>query len=248
MPRHPFSAVNLISDPIHGYVELTKRLTTARVRGRRAAGRGRRRGGPARHGVAPAAAPDQPAPERPLGLPDRRALAVHPRPRGHARGRAVGAVALPVAAGGRSSARGEPRPVARASSSRRCGSPGCSTTSATGRSPTSSTTTSWPASRPRRTPRRPAGKRLTHEDLSQLIIERELGPTDRGAAPGAGRRAGARRVRRRRADRPALGLVPRLEAGPGRRRRCRAGSAGSSRSCRACSRSTTSTTSGATPT
>jgi HD superfamily phosphohydrolase len=28
MPRHPFSAVNLISDPIHGYVELTKRLTT----------------------------------------------------------------------------------------------------------------------------------------------------------------------------------------------------------------------------
>ena len=29
MPRHPFSAVNLISDPIHGYVELTKRLTRA---------------------------------------------------------------------------------------------------------------------------------------------------------------------------------------------------------------------------
>jgi uncharacterized protein len=28
MPRHPFSAVNLISDPIHGYVELTKRLTS----------------------------------------------------------------------------------------------------------------------------------------------------------------------------------------------------------------------------
>jgi HD superfamily phosphohydrolase len=27
MGRHPFSAVNLISDPIHGYVELTKRLT-----------------------------------------------------------------------------------------------------------------------------------------------------------------------------------------------------------------------------
>ncbi|MBI3746210.1 MAG: HD domain-containing protein [Chloroflexi bacterium] len=26
MPRHPFAAVNLISDPIHGYVELTKRL------------------------------------------------------------------------------------------------------------------------------------------------------------------------------------------------------------------------------
>jgi HD superfamily phosphohydrolase len=29
MPRHPFSAVNLISDPIHGFVELTKRLATA---------------------------------------------------------------------------------------------------------------------------------------------------------------------------------------------------------------------------
>src|SRR5438046_2352021 len=26
MARHPFSAVNLISDPIHGYLELTKRL------------------------------------------------------------------------------------------------------------------------------------------------------------------------------------------------------------------------------
>jgi HD superfamily phosphohydrolase len=29
MSRHPFSAVNLISDPIHGYVELTKRLSPA---------------------------------------------------------------------------------------------------------------------------------------------------------------------------------------------------------------------------
>ena len=36
-------------------------------------------------------------------------------------------------------------------------------------------------------PRRPAGKRLTHEDLSQLIIEDELGPLIRGLrrAPGA---------------------------------------------------------------
>jgi len=36
-------------------------------------------------------------------------------------------------------------------------------------------------------PRRPAGKRLTHEDLSQLIIERELGEVIRGLrrAPGA---------------------------------------------------------------
>ncbi|MBF6605090.1 MAG: HD domain-containing protein [Chloroflexi bacterium] len=29
MGRHPFSAVNLISDPIHGYIELTKRLSAA---------------------------------------------------------------------------------------------------------------------------------------------------------------------------------------------------------------------------
>ncbi len=29
--RHPFEAVNLISDPIHGYVELTKRLTPAQA-------------------------------------------------------------------------------------------------------------------------------------------------------------------------------------------------------------------------
>src|SRR4051794_9350617 len=29
MRRHPFSAVNLISDPIHGYIELTKRLSAA---------------------------------------------------------------------------------------------------------------------------------------------------------------------------------------------------------------------------
>ena len=29
MSRHPYTAVNLISDPIHGYIELTKRLTPA---------------------------------------------------------------------------------------------------------------------------------------------------------------------------------------------------------------------------
>jgi HD superfamily phosphohydrolase len=29
MARHPFTAVNLISDPIHGYIELTKRLSPA---------------------------------------------------------------------------------------------------------------------------------------------------------------------------------------------------------------------------
>src|SRR5215212_1178028 len=33
MARHPFTAVNLISDPIHGYVELTKRLRPAESEG-----------------------------------------------------------------------------------------------------------------------------------------------------------------------------------------------------------------------
>lgn len=32
MARHPFAAVNLISDPIHGYIELTKRPTAADAR------------------------------------------------------------------------------------------------------------------------------------------------------------------------------------------------------------------------
>ena len=38
MARHPFTAVNLISDPIHGYIELTKRLApdqAAVIRSRR---------------------------------------------------------------------------------------------------------------------------------------------------------------------------------------------------------------------
>ena len=216
MARHPFAAVNLISDPIHGYVELTKRLGAGRVGRRRAAGRGRRRGGPPRHRLGPAAAPDQPAPERPLGLPDRRALAVHPRPRRHARGRCLGPVAVPIAPARRSSPRAR-RSRRRGSSSRPCGSPGSSTTSATGRSPTSSTTTSCPASRRRPTRGGAAGKRLSHEDLSQLIVERELGPLIRALRRAPGERAGARRLRRRRVDRPALGVVPRLEAGPRRR-------------------------------
>ena len=56
-----------------------------------------------------------------------------------------------------------------------------------GRSPTSSTTTCWPPSTAPADARRPAGKRLTHEDLSGRIIEDELGPLLRGLrrAPGA---------------------------------------------------------------
>ena len=60
-------------------------------------------------------------------------------------------------------------------------------TSGTGRSPTSSTTTCSRRSRRPADPRRPGGKRLTHEDLSGRIIEDELGPLIRGLrrAPGA---------------------------------------------------------------
>ena len=97
-------------------------------------------------------------------------------------------------------------------------------------------------------PRRPDGKRLTHEDLSRPDHRGRARAAAARAAPGAGRRGRAGRVRRRRGHRPALGLVPHLQAGPRRSTRCRAGSAGSSRCCRASSPSTTSTTSGATRT
>ena len=43
-------------------------------------------------------------------------------------------------------------------------------------------------------PRRPAGKRLTHEDLSQQIIEDELGSSIRGLRRAPGADPGARRL------------------------------------------------------
>ena len=75
-----------------------------------------------------------------------------------------------------------------------------------------------PGRLPRRRPTRAGrpARRLTHEDLSQLHHRARARAADRRAATGAGRGARARRVRRRRGDRPALGLVPRLEAGPRR--------------------------------
>ena len=95
--------------------------------------------------------------------------------------------------------------------------------SAMGRSPISSTSTSSTRIPAPADPRRPAGKRLSHEDLSQLIIERELGDLIRALrrAPGA---SGAHApLRAGRGDRPALGLVPRLEARARRIPRCPAG-------------------------
>ena len=146
MARHPFSAVNLISDPIHGYVELTKRLSRGRI-------------------GAPPGCPTRRPPRRTSSTPrgssgcagsaSSRAPAGSSRPpstRGSPTASGVmheaglwARHALPVAAGdaGRRRRRAGRRP--RASSSRRSGSRACSTTSATGRSPTSSTSTSCAA-------------------------------------------------------------------------------------------------------
>ena len=166
----------------------------------------------------------------------------------HARGGRLGPVAVPVACARRSGAARPSRCRPRASSSRRCGSPASSTTSATGRSPTSSTTTSWRRSRRRPTTAGTAGKRLTHEDLSQVIVERELGPLIRGPAAGARERSRSGTPSPTASRSTRAGSRSSSRSRPSPTRRCRAGSAGCSRSCRASSRSTTSTTSGATPT
>ena len=65
--------------------------------------------------------------------------------------------------------------------------------------------------------RRAGHKALSHEDLSQLIIERELERAHLPAPAGARKRhPRPRRVRRRRGNRPGLGRLPRLEAAAGR--------------------------------
>ncbi len=70
--------------------------------------------------------------------------------------------------------------------SRPCASRACCTTSGTGPLRTSSTTASCPSFPAPADPRRPGAKSLSHEDLSQLIIERELASLIRGLrrAPG----------------------------------------------------------------
>ena len=146
MRRQPFAAVNLISDPIHGYVELTKRLAPDES--------------------AAAGLPAEDAAEEDLldtaWLQRLRRISqlqsarwVFPTAE-HSRfthglgvmheaglwARALYPSLRTALADGRTS-RSRPR----GSSSRRCGWPGSSMTSGTGRSPTSSTTTSWPSSR-----------------------------------------------------------------------------------------------------
>ena len=97
-------------------------------------------------------------------------------------------------------------------------------------------------------PRRPGAKTLSHEDLSQLVIERELGPLIRGLrrAPGRRRRSATGSPTASRSTPAGSRSWSRSRRSP--TRRCRAGSGCSSRCCRACSRSTTWTTSAATPT
>ena len=183
----------------------------------RAARRGGRRGGPPRHRLAAAAAPDQPAPECSLGLPHGRALALHPRPGRHARGRAVGSLALPEPAGG-------PGGLAR----RLAGPVG----GAGHRDPAHG----GPAARRRarpvrpllRRPRpgrlrgtgRPASPRRQAADARGPVRQRssteELAPLLRGLRRAPGCRRGTRRLGRRRDDRSGVGLVPHLEARPGR--------------------------------
>ena len=149
--RLPFAAVNLISDPIHGYVELTKRLAPGEARA----------AGLHAEDVAEDDLLDTAWVQRLRRISQLQSArwvfptAEHSRfTHGlgrDARGGAVGALAVPVAAARRcrrSPPASPSRP--RAWSSRRCGSPGCSTTWATARSPTSSTTGSWPPSPPRR--------------------------------------------------------------------------------------------------
>ncbi len=185
MARHPFAAVNLISDPIHGYVELTKRLTPAEAR--------------------EAGLPEEDAAEEDLldtawlqrlrrisQLQSARWVfptAEHSRfthGLGVMHEAGLWARALYPSLSGTLAGRGEPAP-----------SEGLVVETLriagllhdVGHGPFAHFFDEHVlidfAAPP--DPRRPAGKRLTHEDLSQLIIERELGGLIGGLrrAPGA---------------------------------------------------------------
>ena len=216
--RHPFAAVNLISDPIHGYLELTKRLS--------------------RDESAAAGLPDEDAAEDDLldtaWLQRLRRISqlqsarwVFPTAEHSRFTHGLGVMheaglwartllpslrgALPSLAPGRAAAR------PRASSSRRCGSPGL--LHDVGHGPFAHffddrVLAAFPAPEDARRGRRQAAVPRGPQPADHRARARRPDP---GAPAGAGRDPGARRVRRRRGDRPALGLVPRLEAGAHRR-------------------------------
>ena len=160
MRRHPFAAVNLISDPIHGYIELTKRLAPPES--------------------AAAGLPDEEVAEEDLldtaWLQRLRRISqlqsarwVFPTAE-HSRfthglgvmheaglwARSLYPSLASALAPSPTAARSRPR----AWSPRPCGWPACSTTSGTGRSPTSSTTTS--SRRSRRRPTRAGRRQAAH--------------------------------------------------------------------------------------
>ncbi|MBA2382083.1 MAG: HD domain-containing protein [Chloroflexi bacterium] len=185
MPRHPFTAVNLISDPIHGYVELTKRLTAEES--------------------GAAGLPEEDAAEEDLldstwlqrlrrisQLQSARWVfptAEHSRfthGLGVMHEAGLWARQLYPSIRAELTSRGEPAPSEGlvVETFRVAG-----LLHDVGHGPFAHffddrVLVDFPAPAD---PRRPAGKRLTHEDLSQLIIERELGATIRGLrrAPGA---------------------------------------------------------------
>ncbi|MEA2547329.1 MAG: uncharacterized protein QOI09_2602, partial [Chloroflexota bacterium] len=185
MARHPFSAVNLISDPIHGYVELTKRLTGSES--------------------ASAGLPDEDAAEEDLldtaWLQRLRRISqlqsarwVFPTAEHSRFTHGLGVMheaglwarslypSLRLVLAGRSEA--APSEGLVVETLRVAG-----LLHDVGHGPFAhffddNVLTAFPAPPD---PRRPAGKRLTHEDLSQLIIERELGSLIGGLrrAPGS---------------------------------------------------------------
>src|SRR6187397_1996046 len=185
MRRHPFAAVNLISDPIHGYIELTKRLTASES--------------------SAAGLPDEDVAEEDLldtaWLQRLRRISqlqsarwVFPTAEHSRFTHGLGVMheaglwarslypslrASLIAAGGRL-----PSEALVVETMRMAG-----LLHDVGHGPFAHffddhVLAAFPAPAD---PRRPAGKRLTHEDLSQLIIEGELGPLLRGLrrAPGA---------------------------------------------------------------
>ena len=241
--RHPFAAVNLISDPIHGYVELTKRLTTAQSGG--------------------AGLPDEEVAEEDLldtawlqrlrrisQLQSARWVfptAEHSRfthGLGVMHEAGLWARSLYPSLRGSLAAEGLPSPSEGVvvETLRMAG-----LLHDVGHGPFAhffdDHVLAEYAAPP--DPRRSPGKRLSHEDLSQRIIEEELGPLIRGLrrAPGADpQRDGFGGTNR--SIRPGSRTSSPNQRSP--IRPCRAGCAGSSPSCRVSSRSTTLTTCGAT--